>query len=191
MKELSLFADNGTRKYLVQSERLAFMSAATEADPDIRLFCEVLVHTGCRLTEALNLRPSHIDLGSKAMTFRTLKQRNVLRFRQVPVSDDLLWRINTWVQCKPCCNGRLFPIHRETGWRWVKRVMERANLRGTFASSRGLRHGFAVNAIQSGVPQTVVQKWLGHARLETTAIYSNVVGPEERHLMQRLWLLAA
>ncbi len=32
-----------------------------------------------------------------------------------------------------------------------------------------------------------VQKWLGHARLETTAIYLEVSGDEERELAKRLW----
>jgi hypothetical protein len=31
------------------------------------------------------------------------------------------------------------------------------------------------------------KKWLGHARLETTAIYLDVSGEEERKLAARLW----
>jgi integrase len=33
----------------------------------------------------------------------------------------------------------------------------------------------------------MLQKWLGHARLETTAIYATAVGAEERKLAARLW----
>jgi integrase len=33
----------------------------------------------------------------------------------------------------------------------------------------------------------MMQKWLGHARIETTAIYANAVGPEERAIASRMW----
>jgi len=32
-----------------------------------------------------------------------------------------------------------------------------------------------------------MQKWLGHARMETTAIYLKVSGDKERELAKRLW----
>jgi integrase/recombinase XerD len=52
---------------------------------------------------------------------------------------------------------------------------------------KGLRHSFGVNAFQSGVPPHLVQRWLGHASLETTAIYADVIGPEERAFSTRMW----
>ena len=33
----------------------------------------------------------------------------------------------------------------------------------------------------------MIQRWLGHARLETTAIYLDVHGEEERELAMRVW----
>lgn len=55
------------------------------------------------------------------------------------------------------------------------------------ATPKGLRHGFGVAAVQSGVPLNLVQRWLGHAKLETTAIYTNAIGDEERAIAARLW----
>ncbi len=52
---------------------------------------------------------------------------------------------------------------------------------------RDLRHGFGVNAFQSNVPPHLVQRWLGHASLRTTAIYGDVVGPDERAFAERMW----
>jgi integrase/recombinase XerD len=37
------------------------------------------------------------------------------------------------------------------------------------------------------VPPHLVQRWLGHASLKTTAIYGDVVGPEERAFAARMW----
>jgi integrase/recombinase XerD len=53
---------------------------------------------------------------------------------------------------------------------------------------KGLRHAFGVSAFQSAVPPHLVQRWLGHASLRTTAIYGNVVGPEERSFAERMWV---
>jgi hypothetical protein len=39
-----------------------------------------------------------------------------------------------------------------------------ANVSGTPATPKGLRHGFGVNAFQSKVPPHLVQRWLGQTR---------------------------
>jgi integrase/recombinase XerD len=33
----------------------------------------------------------------------------------------------------------------------------------------------------------MVQKWLGHAALETTAIYADAIGEEEQTIASRMW----
>lgn len=65
--------------------------------------------------------------------------------------------------------------------------MEKAGISGSQASPKGLRHAFAVAALQSGVPINFVRKWLGHARLTTTEIYADAVGEEEQKIADRLW----
>jgi len=74
-----------------------------------------------------------------------------------------------------------------TGYRRVKEAMQRAGITGPQASPKGLRHGFAVAAIGAGVPLNLVQRWLGHADMATTAIYTHAVGDEERKIAQRMW----
>jgi hypothetical protein len=59
-----------------------------------------------------------------------------------------------------------------TGWRVVHAVME-GRQDGPHASPKGVRHGFGVAA---AIPLNLVQKWLGHAQLSTTAIYADTVG---------------
>ena len=74
-----------------------------------------------------------------------------------------------------------------TGWRAVHAVMEAAGLDGPQASPKGLRHGFGVAAVSAGIPLNLVQKWLGHAQLTTTAIYANAVGAEEKDIARKMW----
>ena len=66
-------------------------------------------------------------------------------------------------------------------------VMAVALVDGPRATPKGLRHAFAVAALQAGVPINLVRKWLGHARLSTTEIYANAVGDEEREIASRFW----
>jgi site-specific recombinase XerD len=65
--------------------------------------------------------------------------------------------------------------------------MQKAGVAGAHASPKGLRHSLGVSALQSGVPLNILQKWLGHTHMHTTAIYSDAVGPEERKLAGRFW----
>jgi integrase len=82
---------------------------------------------------------------------------------------------------------RLWPWHRVTAWRLVKRVMQRSGVAGRQACPRGLRHAFGVGSLQAGVPLNLVQRWLGHARISTTAIYADASGPEEAALARQFW----
>ncbi|HEY2132375.1 MAG TPA: tyrosine-type recombinase/integrase [Acetobacteraceae bacterium] len=74
-----------------------------------------------------------------------------------------------------------------TGWRAVHAVMAVAGLDGPQASPKGLRHGFGVAAVSAGIPLNLVQKWLGHAQLTTTAIYADATGAEEKDIARRMW----
>jgi site-specific recombinase XerD len=65
--------------------------------------------------------------------------------------------------------------------------MATAGLSGPPASPKGLRHGFGVTAVTAGIPLNLVQKWLGHAQLTTTAIYANAIGAEEQDIASRMW----
>ena len=58
-------------------------------------------------------------------------------------------------------------------------VMRHSQITGRHAAPRGLRHAFGVGTLQSGVPLNLTQRWLGHARISTTAIYAAASGPEE------------
>lgn len=65
--------------------------------------------------------------------------------------------------------------------------MHAAKIKGKHATPKGLRHGFGVHAVSSGVPLNLLQRWLGHAQLETTAIYANALGAEEYSIAARMW----
>ena len=157
------------------------------------MFCAVLAYTGARISEVLALAPSRIDTAAGVVVFESLKKRKRGVFRAVPVPAELLHQLESVCQnIEADCglqNAKsvLWPWGRTTAWRRVKHVMAAAKIQGPQASPKGLRHGFGVGAIQAGVPLNIVRKWLGHARLSTTAIYADAVGKEERNLAERFW----
>jgi site-specific recombinase XerD len=65
--------------------------------------------------------------------------------------------------------------------------MRKAGMAESLCKPKALRHAFAVEAGQKGIPLNIVQRWLGHARIETTAIYASAIGEEERNLARRAW----
>ena len=84
-------------------------------------------------------------------------------------------------------DSRLWSFARGRAWQLVKAVMKDAGIAcGVHATPKGLRHGFGLHAIRSGVPLNLVQRWLGHARMETTAIYLQAMGREEREIAARM-----
>ncbi len=180
-----LYDPAGHRKYLTEVERAAFMKAAKECNADVMTLCWALNETGCRLSEALELTLDHVDFPAGMLVFRSLKKRGAKMHRAVPVSPQLLKairRLGENSDTKP-----LWPWCRMTAYRRVKEVMARAGIHGPHASPKGLRHGFGVAALERGVPLNLLQKWLGHARLSTTAIYGNAVGAEERKMASKMW----
>lgn len=182
-----MFDRRGSRKYLNDTERRAFFQAAqSETDRANRAFCLTLFYTGCRISEALNLTAQCVDLSHRCVVFETLKRRRSGVFRAVPIPDSLvalLGELRTGAEP----SARLWSLSRPTAYRLIKRCMAQVGIAGGMASPKGLRHGFAVACIGSSIPLPTLQKWLGHARLETTAIYLGVAGDEERNLARRLW----
>src|SRR5882762_5739174 len=82
---------------------------------------------------------------------------------------------------------RIWPWSRTTAWNRVKALMHIAGIVEGPAMPKALRHAFGVGGTQAGVPLNLIQRWLGHADIETTAIYTDVMGDEERFLADRMW----
>jgi integrase len=70
-----LFTSAGKRLYLTDSERKRFLEAADQENREIRTFCYVLAHTGCRISEALELVGERVDFDAGAIVFESLKKR--------------------------------------------------------------------------------------------------------------------
>jgi len=181
--DAQVFDALGRRKYTNQAERERLLEAADHYPLARRTLFYVLTYTGCRLSEALALTRDQLDEDALTLTFRTLKRRREV-YRSVPVPRELVEMLR---HLPLAADRRFWTLHRSAAWRWVTSVMRQAAIIGPMASPKGLRHGFGVRAVLKGIPLPVIQRWMGHARPTTTAIYLQVVDDEERQLAARMW----
>jgi integrase/recombinase XerD len=175
----------GKRKYLNRAEGQKFLEQVLRLPKMRALFCLTIYYTGCRISEALNLCWSNLDSESKVLTIRSLKKRGRIEIRRVPIPEFLSVELRR-------CSGfgedqRLWMFSRTTGWRIIKGVMSKAGIAGIHATTKGLRHGFGVRGALGQIPLTLIQQWMGHADVTTTAIYLAVRDEEERALIERTW----
>lgn len=123
------------------------------------LFCLL---TGCRCSEALNLKWSDIDFNKKIIRVhgtKTLLSDRVLPL--FPELKDLLLKIKK-------TDNKVFHHTPDYVSRTFKKYCPNHKL-------HDLRHTFATKCLECGINIKVVQRWLGHSRLDTTAsIYTHV-----------------
>ena len=143
---------------------------------------------GLRAGEVVMLRVSDID--SKRMLIR-VEQGKGRKDRHAMLSPQLLDLLRAWwLQCRS--PGWLFPgqdplrplTTRQLN-RTCKMAAEVAGL-GTWPSPHTLRHSFATHLLESHIDVRVIQVLLGHAKLDTTARYTQVATNTLRTVMSPL-----
>ncbi|MBP0485217.1 tyrosine-type recombinase/integrase [Sagittula salina] len=200
MPEMRLHDPRGDRLYLNAEERGAFLAAARWQSARDRTLCETLHWTGCRPSELIEVTPARVDLSVATIAIRSLKKRKdgagrqKIVFRTVPVPPEFIDTLNTAHGIREAQRSRkkavapIWNLSRVRVWQIVKGVMIEAGIPDApHRSPKGLRHGFGVHATVQGVPLHMLQRWLGHAQLSTTAIYADAVGREEQDIAARMW----
>jgi len=196
---MRLYDDRNQRLYINRQERERFLAVARKSELPLRAFCLTLVFTGCRLSEALALTVGSVDVESRFVSIRTLKKRCRHEVREVPIPVELAAALSLLCDRRIAENPEVAvdgvslwtshhqAVDRITGYRWIKSVMKESGIQGMQASPKGLRHGYGVHALRSGVQLNMLRKWMGHASMATTAIYANAVGRDELEIAERMW----
>jgi integrase len=191
-----LYDTLGRRLYLTPAEREAFLRTALGHDRPVRTFCSLLYYTGCRISEALYVTPRRVDFADQVIIVESLKKRRKGVYRAIPVPPSLLDTLDLVHGLKEIqhrarwheLDQPLWSWSRTTAWRRVVAVMKEADIAaGPHRVPKGLRHGYAINALNKGVPLNMLSKWMGHSIIEITAIYANAVGAEQQAIAARMW----
>lgn len=184
--EQGIYDGYGRRKYLSGAERKRFKQCVDELALPERCFCLMLYYTGLRISEALELTGNRVDISEGMITIRSLKRRKDKLFRAVPLPRVYLRELRR-LHAPNEFHHPLWPFSRKTGYRIIKRIMRKAEVEGIQACPKGLRHGFGIACVQKNIPLPTIAKWMGHSSIQTTSIYLNAVGAEERQFAKRIW----
>ena len=149
---------------------------------------------GLRVAEVAALKVSNID--SERMLLRVEHGKGG-RYRNAMLPADLLILLREWWKA-----GRQQGVMHRAGWlfpgqhamkpistRQLHRVVVEAARAAEIPKRVGphtLRHSFATHLLEDGVDVRVIQVLLGHAKLETTALYTQVATRTVRSVISPL-----
>lgn len=175
---------------LTPAEVVALMDCCderTKAGIRNRALIAFLWRTGLRISEALDLRPHHVDF--QARTVVVLKGKNSKR-RTVGIDDGALLELSRWLMCRarlgvPATAPLFCSVNKPNPGRrlWGAYVRERLHELGEKAGIQkrvhphGLRHTLACDLVREKVPVHLVQRQLGHSNLGTTDRYLSGIAP--------------
>ena len=143
---------------------------------------------GLRVSEVVALKVSDID--SKRMIIR-VEQGKGRKDRYVMLSPHLLVLLRAWYRvARP--QGWLFPgrdpVQPMTTRQLNRACHDAANMAEISkpVSMHTLRHSFATHLLEQNIDIRVIQVLLGHAKLDTTALYTRVATKTIRQVMSPL-----
>ncbi len=150
--------------------------------PHIYAFLRTVYSCGLRLSEALHIRPGDIDRAAGSLHIRQGKGAKDRKVILPPLTLDML--------------GRYWKRHRNPKWLFpalgrdgkggstaakpmsitaaqggMRRYLKRAGITKSRVTIHTLRHSYATHLLEAGVPLTVLQRLLGHEKIDTTLRY--------------------
>jgi site-specific recombinase XerD len=143
---------------------------------------------GLRAREVMSLKPTDID--SKRMVIR-VEQGKGRKDRYVMLSPQLLELLRDWWRVERP-QGWLFPggvLGQPLTTRQLNRACHAAAETAELdkpVSLHTLRHSFATHLLEQNIDIRVIQVLLGHAKLDTTALYTQVATRTIRQVMSPL-----
>jgi integrase/recombinase XerD len=159
----------------------------------LHLLVLFLLDTGCRITEALSLGVSEIDMDNLLVTLDGKGRKQ----RVVPFSFELrkhLFRYMRDFSRKPnhllFATGNNAKLGRRNTLRDVKNLCRRIGFEPPKRTQHACRHTFAVNYLRRGGSVFHLQKALGHATLEMTRRYVNLLTEDLQAVHESVSLLA-
>lgn len=179
-------------KFLNQTEMemlLAAPDVSSETGLRDRALLELMYASGLRVSEAVNIRMSDVDLAAGVLT--TTGKGN--KTRRVPVGSSAVEWLKSYISLRRrkenievqnlfvSMDGR--PLNRRVIYSLVRDHAERIGLQGV--SPHTLRHSFATHLVQNRAEIRSVQQMLGHADISTTQIYTHMTDAHLRASYER------
>lgn len=146
-----------------------------------KIIVELLYSSGIRLQELINLKFEHIDFENKIIV---VKQGKGQKDRLTIVSQRVLDRLDT-KGIGSVLKGRNGNYSNKSVQVVLAKLAKKAKIIQK-VTPHILRHSFATHLLEQGTDLRYIQALLGHARLETTQIYTRVAKHNLRNIQSPL-----
>ena len=137
----------------------------------------VLTKAQIKLQELINLKHEHIDFENHTIL---IKQGKGQKDRLTIVSQKTLNRLDN-NETGYVLKGRKSKYSKKSVQSVIKQVAKKAKIKKN-VTPHTLRHSFATHLLENGTDIRYIQKLLGHARLETTQVYTHVATHKLKHI---------
>jgi integrase/recombinase XerD len=138
-----------------------------------KLILRTIYGLGLRVSEVINLKPEHIEFDREMVLIKNSKGA---KDRYVMLPNSLSGNLKSYISLSPgkfLFSGRNGKINIKTVQKIFENALKKSRI-GKRASCHTLRHSFATHLLENGVDVRIIQKLLGHNKLETTQIYTHV-----------------
>jgi integrase/recombinase XerD len=173
-----------------EAERLVEAAAGTTPrDLRDRALVELLYGAGLRVSEAVSLHKSSVDLDNRLV--RCIGKGS--KERVVPIGRQAVQALRRYLsRGRPFLDSRHRPelflnakgggLTRAGAFLILRRLAAKAGLEPERVHPHLLRHSFATHLLEGGADLRSVQEMLGHADLATTELYTHVSDRRRREL---------
>lgn len=171
---------NPNRPRVLHLSRAECRALLDQCAPDLRRLVLGGLYTGCRITELMEIRCSHVGRDGYGVY---IEPRKSLKPRFVFLPDEGMAFFLSMIKNK-APDEFVFTRDDKLSWRYRLRyafqlAVQKAKLPQGFCF-HGLRHTYASQLIQSGAPMIVVADQLGHANTNTVSQTYGHLSPQIR-----------
>lgn len=140
-----------------------------------KLMLGLMYSSGLRVSEVTNAKMKDFDFQNKLLFVRNAKGAK----DRITILSEKVTRVLEKYICKKAPNEYVFESDRgeKLTERCVQKIFTDALKKSAIkkcASCHSLRHSFATHLLENGTDIRYIQELLGHAKLETTQIYTKV-----------------
>jgi site-specific recombinase XerD len=163
---------------ILSRQEILQLLEASKANPKHHAIIATLYSTGLRIEELVNLKVADIDRENMLIHVRQGKGG---KDREVQLSENLRMILREYYRsCMVKPKTFLFPSSSGDGHldksgiqRFIPSLAKKAGIT-KHVSAHTLRHCFATHLLESGTDLRTIQVLLGHAHINTTALYLHV-----------------
>jgi len=141
-----------------------------------KMFLQFLWMTGCRVSEAINIKKRDLNLNDYVVKIKWQKSKKN-KERNIPLHPNLNSMLDFY-SASFNLDDFLFPFSRQRAFQIVKKYFN--------GNPHMFRHSFAVNWIKEKGDIVILSRILGHSDIKVTMVYLNIVPRDQGEEMLKI-----